>query len=379
MTEETETPPVSSRGRLHPAMWAIIVAVAAVVLAAAALFGARYGLVSNAGRLLIESRVEGLALGRMGRLRIEGLEGDVFRDFTIDRLTIADEKGVWLEGRQVHVEWNYLQLFRRRFDAQEVTAEQLRLLRRPTLAPKGKSGDLPVSFDIDRLSARVEMLPAFSQRRGLFDLEGELLVERRGVKSGRFEARSLLHAGDFLTADFEFGRDRQIRLSAEAKEASGGALAGALGLPADLPFALTARAGGTSADGRFRLIARSGEATPVNAFGLWNADGGAAAGRLHLTSSTLLEPYVGRFGPVAKFSVGGSRFAGGSYMVDGRVEAENLRVAFQGPADLLARRLPAGLAVTLDTGSVQRALGGIVDARAHAEGRLRGTWAEWTY
>lgn len=358
----------------------VIGSVAAVALAALVLIGARYGLVSNAGRLFIEARVEGVKLGRIGRLKIEGLQGDIFSDFTVGRLTISDEKGVWLEAHQVRVDWNYWQLFRRRFDAHEISARDLKLIRRPTLTPKGKSGELPVSFEIDRLKARVEMMPAFSKQRGLFDLDGRLLVERRGVKSGHFAAKSLLHAGDFLNADFEFGRDEKIALRADAEEASGGALAGALGLSPDRPFSLDAKASGTTADGRFRVIARSGDATPVNAFGLWNEHGGAAAGKLVLTDSELTQRFVGRFGPTATFAVGGSRFAGGDYMLDGRVQAENLRVVFKGPADLLARRLtPAGMAVSLDTNSFKRMLGGVVDARAHTDGRLRGTWADWRY
>lgn len=361
-------------------MWVIIASVVAVLLAALALIGARYGLVSNAGRLFIEARVEGLALGRIGRLRVEGLDGDVFTDFTVRRLTISDEKGVWLEGRDVHVDWNYWQLFRRRFDADEVSARELKLIRRPTLTPKGKSSDLPVSFEIDALKARVEMLPAFSQQRGLFDLTGRLLIERKGVKTGHFEAKSLLHAGDFLNADFAFGRDKQIMLRANAEEASGGALAGALGLSPDRPFSLDANAAGTSADGRFRVIARTGDATPINAFGLWNEHGGAAAGKIVLTQSQLTQRYVERFGPTARFAVGGSRYRGGNYMVDGRIDAENLRVAFNGPADLLARRMtPAGVSVTLDTNSIKRMFGGVVDAKAHAAGNLKGSWADFSF
>ncbi|HEX6860149.1 MAG TPA: translocation/assembly module TamB domain-containing protein [Caulobacteraceae bacterium] len=379
MTEDA-TPPVASRRRLHPAMWAIIAAVGVVAVVAALLFGARFGLVSNAGRLFVEAQVEGLKLGRVGRLKVEGLDGDIFTDFTVRRLTISDEKGVWLDGRNVHVEWNYWQLFRRRFDAQTVSAQKVTLLRRPTLTPKGKSSDLPVTFDIDHLSARVEMLPAFSKRRGLFDLTGNLLVERKGAKSGHIEARSLLHQGDFLRADFAFGTSKKIALNADVVEASGGALAGALGLPEALPFMLEARASGTSADGRFRVIAKSGEETPLNAFGLWNEHGGAAAGRLVLTDSELTGNYAERFGPVARFAVGGSRFAGGDYMLDGRVQAQNLTIAFKGPADLLARKLtPAGLGVTVDTGSVKRVFGGVVDARAHTQGVLRGDWANWNY
>jgi translocation and assembly module TamB len=373
-------PPLAKRGRLHPALWTVIISVAAVVLVAVALLGTRYGLVTSPGRLFIESRLEGLKLGRIGKLRVEGIEGDIFTDFTIRRLTISDEKGVWLEGRQVHVEWDYLQLFRRRFEAEEVTARELRLLRRPTLTPKGKSRDLPVSFEIDRLRARVEMLPAFSYRRGLFDLSGNLLIERKGPKTGHIEARSLLHAGDFLKADFETGRDKSLNITADAYEATGGALGGALGLPTDRPFALAGRATGTTENGKFTLVARSGNAMPINALGAWNKDGGSAAGRIALASSTLTQRYVERFGPEAKFAVGGSRFRGGNYALDGRIDAENLKIAFKGPADLVARRLtPAGMAVTLDTNSIKRVFGGVADARAHAAGTVRGRWSDWVF
>ena len=371
---------MARRGRLHPAVWTMIISLAAVLLVAGALLGTRYGLVSSPGRMFLESRLDGLKLGRIGKLRVEGLRGDVFRDFTVGRLTISDEKGVWLEGRQVHVVWNYTQLFRRRFDAEEVTAQQLRLLRRPTLTPKGKSGELPVSFEIDRMRARVEMLPEFSYRRGLFDLSGNLLVERRGPKVGRIEAQSLLHAGDFLKTDFEFGNDKSINLTADAREAAGGAIAGALGLATAQRFELTVRARGTSDAGRFTAIGRSGETTPLSALGQWNKDGGAAAGRLTLAASRLTRNYVERFGPEARFAVGGSRFKGGNYMVDGKVDAENLKVAFNGPADLLARKLtPAGLAATVRTGSIQRMFGGVVEASATASGNIKGQWSDWVF
>jgi translocation and assembly module TamB len=368
------------RGRLHPALWTMIIAVAAVVLVALAGLGTRYGLVTSPGRLFLESRLDGLKLGRVGKLRVEGLRGDVFRDFTITRLTISDEKGVWLEGREVHVTWHYTELFRRRFHADEITARNLILLRRPTLTPKGKSSDLPVSFEIERLRGRVEMAPEFSYRRGVFDLSGALLVERRGPKVGHIEARSLLHAGDFLKTDFEFGRDKSINVTADASEAAGGAIAGALGLSTDQPFDLAVRARGTSEKGGFTAVAQSGSATPINGLGAWDEDGGWAAGRIALASSRLTQKYVERFGPEAKFSIGGSRFKGGNYAVDGRIDAANLKVAFVGPADLLARKLtPQGIAVTIQTGSFKRLLGGVVDAQATATGNLKGQWSDFVF
>jgi len=373
-------PPLARRGRLHPALWTIIISVMIVVLAALGLIGTRYGLVSSPGRLFVESRLAGLKLGRIGRLHIEGLRGDVFRDFTITRLTVSDEQGVWLEGRNVHVTWHYGELFFRRFHADAITAQKVTLIRRPTLTPKGKSQALPVSFVIDSMKARIETLPDFSYRRGLFDFSMRLRVERTGGDSGHIEAHSLLQGNDFLRADFDVGRNKSLNVIADAREDNGGAIAGALGLPADKPFALSGRASGTTAVGRFALVARSGATTPINALGSWNGNGGSAAGRLSLASSRIMKDWVGKLGPEARFSVGGVKRPDGSYALDGKLDADNLHVTFKGPADLIARRLtPAGLAVTLDTGSIQRLFGGIEEAKAHTSGVLKGGWSDWTY
>jgi translocation and assembly module TamB len=66
---------------------------------------ARYGPLTPTGRRMIETMVSGQKAGRVGRLRIEGLRGDVWRDFTLARLTISDKHGVWLDARNLSAEW----------------------------------------------------------------------------------------------------------------------------------------------------------------------------------------------------------------------------------------------------------------------------------
>lgn len=368
-------PEIARKGRLHPAAWSIIASVAAVVLVAVVLAGVRYGVVSAPGRLFVEARLEGLKIGRFGRLKVQGIGGDVFDDFTVHRLTIADEKGVWLEANTVRVDWNYAALFSRRFHADEISVASLRLLRRPTLTPKTVDKGLPVSFDIDRLKARVEMLPEFSYRRGLFDLSGELDVQRKGGRSGKIAARSLLHEGDFLDLDFALGGSDEIRLVADVNESAGGALAGAVGLPADRRFALTARASGTTGEGTFDLTVLSGDTIPARALGGWNADGGQGAGRIDLSASALTRPLVERLGPQARISVAGRRAKDGTYAIDGKAVSDNLTVTLKGPADLEERRLtPAGLAVAADVVSLERLAG--IEGSARLRGVLRGTQDE---
>lgn len=187
------------RSRLPKAIFAMAVSILVLLLTAMAV--TRYGVLIPQVRLLIEARTDGLKLGRLGRLKIEGLSGDIWRDAHARRLTIRDEKGVWLEARNVHLSWRYAELLRRRFEADLVEADSIRLIRRPTLGPKGKDRGLPLSFHIDKGRARLEMEPAFSYRRGAYDLTFEVDVERRGDRSGKLKALSVLHPGDHLDLD----------------------------------------------------------------------------------------------------------------------------------------------------------------------------------
>jgi translocation and assembly module TamB len=359
----------------------VVVAVVLGLLLGAAILSARYGVLLPQGRLLLEARASGLKVGRVGRLKIEGIQGDVWRDFTVRRLTIADEKGVWLEARNVGLAWNYADLFRRRFHAERIAAEEVRVLRRPTLTPKGKSRGLPVSFDIDAISARILLEPAFSYRRGVYDLTGALDVERgqRG-QGGRFEARSVLHPGDHLAVQFGFGKARPLHLVAIAEEGEGGALAGALGLPVGRRFALNARADGETSRGQFSVSTVVGDERPLEAQGAWSPQGGMARGRIQLSASTLTQGYARRFGPELGFALQGRRAGDQLFDLDARLTSQNLVALARGRGDLGTRKLgPQGIALDLYAPELTRLSGGPQMGPARARGRLTGTGADWRF
>ena len=284
-------PPARPRRRLSAPTWLIVLSIAVVVLVGGLFAVVRYGPLTSAGRLLIEAQASGLKIGRLGRLRVEGVRGDIWRSFTIDRLSIADDKGVWLDARNLDVQWRYAELFRRRLHIDFVSARQVSLIRRPTLTPEEKSSNLPVSFEIDAAKARIEMAPSFSWRRGVYDLRTAFSVERAGGAVGQGSAESVLHPGDHLHIRFDVGRTRSFVVAADAVEARGGALAGMLGLVADQPFTLTAMANGSTGAGHFTLASRVGGTTPIEGIGAWNAAGGSADVHLALAASSLLAGY----------------------------------------------------------------------------------------
>jgi translocation and assembly module TamB len=381
LSEEADIPPPPPKASRKVLPRAVaLVGVAILVLLLAVLATARYGVLLPQARLLIEARTDGLRMGRIGRLKIEGLSGDIWRDAHVRRLTIRDERGAWLQADNVHLTWRYSELLRRRFVADTVTADRVTILRRPTLEPKSKDRGLPVSFHIDDARTRLVMEPAFSYQRGVYDVALRLDVERGGGQSGALKAFSLLHPGDHLTADFDLRKHGTMRVVADAEEARGGALAGALGLAPDQPFKLTVRIGGETSAGRVLALATSGARTPLQVRGAWTPQGGQAGGRLLLAASTLTAPYAERFGPEVRFGLAGRKAAEGVYALDFRIISDALTIHASGPGDLGKRRLSRqGVRIAARAPSLSRITGGPKTGAAVVNGVLTGEASAWRF
>src|SRR5690606_95260 len=107
----TETPAkAEKRRRTRLQLAAFIGGITAAVLAVlvlVVLVGGRMYLLSDSGRSLVTSFIQGKKISRYGRINVEGVTGDLFDDFTIRRVTVTDKKGVWLEASNVKVDWSY--------------------------------------------------------------------------------------------------------------------------------------------------------------------------------------------------------------------------------------------------------------------------------
>lgn len=365
------------RGWRKPVALALAGALAAGL---ALLAGVRFGVLLPPVRDLVVSQVNGVEVGRFGRLGVEGVSGDLWRDVRVRRLTIRDSAGAWLEADDLRLRWHALDLLRRRFHARDVQVGSLRLIRRPALGPSGPPGAMPVSIVIDRARTRLEMLPAFSQQRGVYDVELVADVERRGGDSGHLLAASRLHPGDHLILDFDIAKSRPLLIRADAMEARGGALAGALGLPADRPFQLKVAAGGRTSRGYGEAVAISGASRPLEASGAWTPEGGEAHGRVSLTASSLTADYARRLGPEVRFTATGRKQTPTLFALDVNAAAENLTLKAQGLGDPGQGRLgPAGLAVAVSTPALSRITDGPQMGAARLAGVLTGDRAAWRF
>lgn len=360
---------------------ALVVAIITVMVFGGLLAAMRYGVLLPQARLLIQAATNGLKVGRFGRLHIEGLEGDIWTDLRIGRLTLSDETGVWLEADQVRLKWRYIELLRRNFQAEDVTVGDLKLIRRPSLSPAGgQDTGLPLSFHIDHGHGRLELMPGFSDRHGVYDLDFNLHVRRKGGSRGRVRAASVLRPGDHLNLDYDVRPNRPLLIVADAVEAKGGALAGAVGLPSDQPFALRIKANGRLAAGQFTAVALSGEARPLDAAGAWTPTTGQASGRVALTASRLTAGYAARFGPEVRFEIAGRKAGPDLFALQAKLASENLNVTASGLGDLGKRTVgPQGVQIAAATAALSRISGGPTMGPARLAGVLSQTGASWRF
>ncbi len=357
------------------------IACAAALLVLIGVAGAaRFAVLLPAVRDMIAARSDGLRVGPLGKLRVEGLSGDLWRDVRVDRLTLRDKEGVWLEARNVKISWDYMRLFTREFAAEEINADTLTVLRRPILTARQPVRSLPVSVRVGKAHTRLLLEPAFSSQRGVYDVDLTFDLVRKGEKTGKLRANSMLHIGDYAAADISMSRVGKFQLKANAEEAKGGALAGSLGLPVELPFQLYARAGGTVSEGKFNVRATSGASAPLTTDGAWTPKGGQASGRLDLTASSLTAPLAARFGPEARFQVSGAKSTGQDYALEGRLLTEAVTAQINGLGNPGKQKLaPAGLRVEAKAPSLSRILAGPTLGAACITGLITGDAVAWQF
>jgi len=354
----------------------VLIGLAALTLVLA--IGGRMYLVSGPGRDLVTSFVAGKKISRYGRINVEGLSGDLFDDFTLARVTVTDEEGVWLEARNVRVDWDYWPLITRRFHATDISAETIRLLRRPTLdPPDGKPPQpMPLGFDIDRFSANIELTEGFSKEYGRWRLTGDANVPRAGNKTASLNAYSQNRPGDYLRVTGTFGGAIQdLRLNLRASEAQGGPLAGSLGYSPDQPFSAVALVNGEIVN----ASVKTGTFTPLTIQGRYGAAGSRISGYLDFSGSDLLEPVVQRVGRTARF--------GFALVPDARNEnvqglawrlvSDNLTSSARGLVDIKSQTSPDGVTLSVSTGSMTRLVGTRVGGAATYSGVFTGGVKQW--
>jgi len=172
------------------------------------------------------------------QIRLHGVSGALSSRARIERITIADQSGVWLEIGNVELDWSRLALLRGRVNVNRLSAERVVWSRRPEAAPPTGPTlpqaettpfalpELPVSVNLAELAfADVEFAqPVFGQAARI-SVGGSLNLAR-GVLESDLDVRRLDGPGGELTLRAGFSNaSRQLDVDLDLHEPEGGIVA----------------------------------------------------------------------------------------------------------------------------------------------------------
>ncbi len=327
---------------------------------------------------LVRFLEESLSDGAAREVRIEGFAGALSSTATLDRLTIADEEGVWLTLEGAELTWTRTALLRGALEVDRLAADRIVLDRLPATgggsspspeATPFQLPDLPVSINIAELEVGEISLgesvmgqAVSASLSGSASLEGgegaaNLDLTRLDGPDGRFQ----------LAASYANETD-QLDLSLSLAEAEGGIAANLLDLPGAPSVALDLAGAGPLDDLTVDLtLDTDGTRRLAGQLGLQGQQDGAL--RIVADVSGDLAPlmapdYRPFFGDSIALNMDAVQSADGGLQVD-RVSIEAASLRLSGSATLAPGGVPQRFRLT---GDIRDAAGS--DVRLPVPGRV---------
>jgi translocation and assembly module TamB len=319
---------------------------------------------------IVDNGADGVRVWRLGYIEFEGVSGGWLGALRAERITIADEEGVWIEARDVALDWRPQEIPFGGVRIERVRAASVAILRQPTLLearPPGRA-DLDVRIDdlhVDALSLTQDVVGVEARFSADFGLD------LRNRTLHRFEAalQRLDSEDDRLIAAYRPGADYLLNVDIES--APGGVIARALGV-GEQGLRATAQGEGDAIAGTAQYAALAGEAELFSGASRWDAARWSLAAQARLDILPHLASLAQRIGPSVVFNAAGVH--AGAF--DAHVEtpflavdmegALNEELALEGPAHFvattarvsdIARESPFELGAARLEGELRRARG----------------------
>ncbi len=196
------------------------------------------------GGTFLERTLERSLSGAGREVRVTGFQGALSSTATMERLTIADDAGIWLTLEGVTLDWNRSALLRGRLSVNTLTADRIALDRLPEGDPDAAlpapeaSGfrlpEIPVAIRIGEIASPSISIgePVFGIA-STFSLAGALTLEG-GEGSGTIDIDRLDGPQGNFEIDAAFSNATGIlTLSVDLQEAPGGIVATLAGFPGE--------------------------------------------------------------------------------------------------------------------------------------------------
>ncbi len=191
------------------------------------------------------------------QFRIRGVDGALSSEARVERITIADPQGVWLEIVNAQIDWSRTALLRGRVDVSRLAAEKIIISRQPASdnalpSPEAQPfslPDLPVSVSLDQLDiGELELGEALAGLAAVLKIEGRLQLAG-GALDTEIRTERLDGAGGQLSLVASYANDsRQVKIDLDMSEPQGGMLASLLNIQDQPPLAITLQGEGPVED-----------------------------------------------------------------------------------------------------------------------------------
>lgn len=217
------------------------------------------GVAQDDDRGFLTRKIEESLAGAGREVKLEGFRGVLTSQASFEKLTIADDTGIWLTLTDVVLDWKRAALLRGRFEVKTLSAKSLDLQRLPqsedkTEIPAAEAGgfslpELPVSinietFKVDEISLGDPILGEVVK----LSIEASARLEDGTFETSLAAARTDLKEGRF-TVDARFDQPtEELGLKLEVVEEAGGIAARLLRLPGHPEIDLTVDGTGVLSD-----------------------------------------------------------------------------------------------------------------------------------
>jgi translocation and assembly module TamB len=284
---------------------------------------------------------------------IDGFSGALSSRAAIQRLTVADDQGIWLTLNGISLDWSRSALLAGEVSVNELTADEIIVARKPITAdtPTPEAGgfslpELPVSITIGKLAAgRITLGPdilgedfAATLSASVVLARGEGLVDARLTRIDDGPAAEISLKGSYTNAE------RRLVLDLSASEGQGGIAARMIGIPGTPATDLTITGAGPIDDFTAQLrLATDGQdrltgtvAVKADSFAV-DVSGDVAP--------LFLPDYAEFFGPSVVLKATGQQTPTGGVSLS-NLDLSARSLSLQGAVDLAPDGLPTRMDVT---------------------------------
>jgi autotransporter translocation and assembly factor TamB len=301
----------------------------------------RFYSISDNGRNLISEQINGRNLGVIGKIYVGKLEGDILTNFKTDRIAIEDKNGIWLEAKNVEIQWNPLALLLRKVHVNQAKAGKVTIYHRPAFEKANRK--LSIAMEIDKIIAPIETKEAVSVKKGLFGSAFSLNVGRNHDIAIDGAIISANRHEDRIFFRFDARVKKPLLVEIDAKEGNGGAISGLLGLNPNLPMTLKGKVFASLAKGDVNLYGASGGNEFANLKGGWTDKGGKIDGDIKLSASSYTNAFANAFSNDAKLNANWSQFSNSntSQVQSGQIEllGNSSFIRLAGQIDVKTRKI----------------------------------------